>query len=683
MQMKIVLLLALSISIAGADLALAKESKSKSKSATETTVTATNLTEEEIELNKQVAPLIEALKIKNDVRQIEAMDSLEELGIRALPQLIAALDNENEEVKASVSEVIGRFGAKGATAIPKLIELVSDKNVRTKQASIWALGAIGKIARSAETVIATELDSKDEKVVEEAILVLERIAADKPETFEKLVNLAKEGKNSDVREIAITVLPSFGAQTEKTVAILNELLTDKKSDKEIKEAAMVAAGKVGKQASSLETLIVENLTTKDKKSNLRLVALEVLPLACPDSPSTVKHLEEATNDLDRPTKLLAVEGLNVLGAKAEPAEARLIAIASEPDAETATLAIRTLEQISLTKPSIVRGLVDASKSKDVNVRVIALTALAKTKDKSIIPDLVEAMNDDNTSVKRAAVKALSKFPGAAPDTVPKLITLLDVNDPLVQAHAVTALSEYGPKAKDAVPKLTEFVSGDDTILRQKAAWCLGKIGPDAKPATKALAKGVANGTPLVRCYCAHALGAIGPGAEDAAAVASLTKALNSSSFELRKSSAWALGRIGAPAKSARTALELALRDSNDEKIQEVMTKALERIGPDEAPPPLLEVAGDSKEKTSADAKPAGRTTEAVTLERESSSTEGGADEGILSAPKDKEETRADDMRLDGKKEELKSGTKDEFKAEAEAETKKVNADSKPKSPEEK
>lgn len=673
MQRKILLLMALSISLIASNDALAKESKSKSKSSTEAAVNA-NLTEEEVELNKQITPLIEALKIKNDVRQIEAMDSLEELGVRALPLLIVALENENEEVKASVSEVIGRLGPKGAAAIPKLTELVGDKVIRTKQASIWALGAIGKSAKSAESAIVTELDSKDEKVVEEAILVLERIGADKPETFEKVATLAKDGKNSDVREIAITVLPSFSAQTEKTVAILNELLSDKKSDKEIKEAALVAAGKVGKQASSLETLIVENLNSKDKKSNLKLAALEVLPLACPDSSSTVKHLKDATNDLDRPTKLLAIEGLVVLGEKAEPAEARLIAIASEPDVEAATLAIRCLEQISLTKPTIVKGLVDASKAKDYNVRVIALGALAKTKDKSVVPDIVAALSDDNTSVKRAAARALSKFPGAAPAAVPKLITLLDVHDPLVQAYAVTALSEYGSKAKDAVPKLTEFVGGDDTILRQKSAWCLGKIGADAKPATKALAKGVSNGTPLVRCYCAHALGAIGPGIEDAVVIASLTRALNSSSLELRKSSAWALGRIGAPAKSARTALELALRDADDEKIQEIMTKALERIGPDEAPKPVLEVAGVTEETTSTDTTPEGQNTEAKKMDRDSSLTDGGADEGILVAPKDKEDTTAEatgekkkeDLNVDSKKDDQKSETK---KEDAESKTK--------------
>ncbi|MBX3148911.1 HEAT repeat domain-containing protein [Candidatus Obscuribacterales bacterium] len=672
MQRETILLIALSILLTGSNCATAKESKTKSITASQL-----NLTEEDIELNKQVTPLLEALKIKNDVRQLEAMDSLSELGIRALPFLIAALDNESEEVKASVSEVIGRFGPKGATAVPKLVELVGDKNIRTKQASIWALGEIGKSAKSSETVILNELDSKDDKVVEEAILVLERITADKPETFEKLVSLAKEGK-TNVREIAITVLPSFVTQTEKTIAILNELLSDKKTDKEIKEAALVAAGKVGRQASSLEALIVENLSPKDKKSNLKLVALEVLPLACPDSSSTVKHLEDATNDLDRPTKLLAIEGLNLLGAKAEPAEARLIAIALEPDVEAATLAIRTLEQISLAKPTIVNGLREASKANDYNVRVIAITALAKTKDKSVVPDLVAALSDDNTSVKRAAAKALSKFPGAAPDAVPKLIELLGVNDPLVRAHAVMALSEYGSKSKDAVSKLTEFVSADDTILRQKAAWCLGKIGPDAAPAARALAKGVANGTPLVRCYCAHALGAIGPSANDTLAVASLTKALNSSSLELRKSSAWALGRIGTPAKSARTALELALRDTNDEKIQDVITKAIERIGPDKIQLPAFDFNIDSKEKSSINAQPDQLRIEGKGLEEKSSSTVGGSDQGILAAPKDSVESTAEqsEATTEGIKDELTVDKKDD---EPKSNESTEGSDGKPKS----
>lgn len=131
--------------------------------------------------------------------------------------------------------------------------------------------------------------------------------------------------------------------------------------------------------------------------------------------------------------------------------------------------------------------------------------------------------------------------------------------------------------------------------RRNAAFALGKLGSHAAPAVSKLADRMsAEKSAKVREAIAFALGEIGRGSLNASADPSLLPALKKGLLDadhlVRRSSACALGSLGADAEPALDALAFAAQDEKAEVRQNVAW-ALGRVGPS-AVPALRKTLGD-------------------------------------------------------------------------------------------
>lgn len=108
--------------------------------------------------------------------------------------------------------------------------------------------------------------------------------------------------------------------------------------------------------------------------------------------------------------------------------------------------------------------------------------------KSAIPDLTNALNDPDTGVRRATVKALGEIGPEAKSAVPELIKLLNDDSLGVRMLTVAALGSIGPEAKSAVPALRWALTEDHHQVRLAAILTLGLIGPEAKSAVPELTR---------------------------------------------------------------------------------------------------------------------------------------------------------------------------------------------------
>ena len=70
-------------------------------------------------------------------------------------------------------------------------------------------------------------------------------------------------------------------------------------------------------------------------------------------------------------------------------------------------------------------------------------------------------------------------------SVPNLINALSDNDEDVRIAAAEALGKIGPEAKGAVPALIIVLGDSDHVMRNRTVEALGKIGPEAKEAIPA------------------------------------------------------------------------------------------------------------------------------------------------------------------------------------------------------
>ncbi|HYF47913.1 MAG TPA: HEAT repeat domain-containing protein [Planctomycetota bacterium] len=101
-----------------------------------------------------------------------------------------------------------------------------------------------------------------------------------------------------------------------------------------------------------------------------------------------------------------------------------------------------------------------------------------------IPVLIQALKQDDCSMRVSAVCDLARMGPLSKDAVPALIEALDDGDWVVRVAAITALGEIGADAKEAVPSLIDALDKEDVCT--SAAIALGRMGTAATEAVEKL-----------------------------------------------------------------------------------------------------------------------------------------------------------------------------------------------------
>jgi HEAT repeat protein len=206
---------------------------------------------------------------------------------------------------------------------------------------------------------------------------------------------------------------------------------------------------------------------------------------------------------------------------------------------------------------------------------------------TIIPELTDALRNEDHTVRYLAAEALGKMGPAASPAVDELKAALHDKNTGVQAQTAWSLGEIGPDAKGAVPDLVEMIGHDKKRQANAALGALGKIGPGAKEAVPAVITALKAESRDTRRSAAIALGDIGPVRPDV--VPALATVLQDKDSNVRIGAARALWKIGPDAGKAVPALIESMGDE-DLNVRRWSTRALSVIGPDAvaAVPALIE-----------------------------------------------------------------------------------------------
>lgn len=144
-------------------------------------------------------------------------------------------------------------------------------------------------------------------------------------------------------------------------------------------------------------------------------------------------------------------------------------------------------------------------------------------------------------------------------SVPILIDVMGSPDAQTRFRAAYAVSIIGPPARSAVPSLIHLLKDPEAPVREKAAIALSQIGAEAQTASPTLAELVEDETDdTVRYDFIFALGEIRHC--DPAILTAITRALEDPCPAVRERAATVLGKMGAAAAGALSALQKA-RDS--------------------------------------------------------------------------------------------------------------------------
>ena len=188
--------------------------------------------------------------------------------------------------------------------------------------------------------------------------------------------------------------------------------------------------------------------------------------------------------------------------------------------------------------------------------------------KKTYPQLVLALNDNESNVREAAAEALGKIGESADNLIPPLLNTFNDSEPEVRSAAVSALEAIGPEIRKATlpimqPLVKAFGDESDEVRRASIS-VLGNIGPKAAKAMSRIVMLLLDNTRDVRHAAEIALEKINPQWQQSEAVRRalphLVKALTQG--EDRHIAAAALGKIGSSAIKAMPYLVKALNDRN-------------------------------------------------------------------------------------------------------------------------
>jgi len=324
-------------------------------------------------------------------------------------------------------------------SIDVLISVLADEDLRVSESSFEALENM-----KSPLVVAAFLDalrntdprllekeeyrSGDRKVPDPAEELLASL--EDPYVAKALV-AGLEHKNGYARGLSAVLLAKVG-RDERTAGALKALV-DRTTSDAVREAAGKALAAI-KPSAQADASVKTFRTSKDIDARIRAVKT----LLEKDHPMAVDLLMEAFND----------RGLEMF-------------------------ALRTVRS-GRWKPKHIEPLMKGLKKTNALGRQTALWVLIRSKDRRVVPALIECLADASPDVVSDAAEGLAKIPDKR--ALDPLLKTLGHSDESVREHAARALGLIGDKK--AAPALIALLqNGDmDDFSREEAARALGRIG---------------------------------------------------------------------------------------------------------------------------------------------------------------------------------------------------------------
>ena len=381
---------------------------------------------------------------------------------------------ERDEAMQDVTAALGH------RAVPDLIALLGESEVKTRRRAAVALGTIGPPGRSAIAALVQALNDRAYDVVWASVISLGQLRS--PNAVAPLVQLLR-GADSHARGLVFEALADMGESAGAAVPALARELTSRNRDTRV--SAAKALGEIGfrsKIARPALVVLLENGNEYEK-----LAAIDALR-------KIGDHDETALAALLRSTMHNSplVWGAAIRALKESKEGLTLLLSELVADLESANPVHRgnaalTLGQIGSAAHSMVPVLTELLKDRKARVRANAVCALGQIGGpaQQKAPHVASALRDRSIEVRGEAALTLGILRPSSFDAGPALLRALGDRSGKVRwkaARAIGNLAKSGTTQADVVPKLSELLEDTDSSARAEAAASLRKIG-----STRALA----------------------------------------------------------------------------------------------------------------------------------------------------------------------------------------------------
>ncbi len=288
--------------------------------------------------------------------RFQLVGSLEQVGVSAVPVLIEALKDSDEDVRRASAEALGKI--QDPQAVPALIQTLKDSDKDVRQASAEALGKIGD-SQAVPALIQTLKDSE-----------------------------------WDVRRASAEALVQIGKPAVPTL-----IQTLKDSSEDVRRLSAEALGKI----QDPQAVPYLSLFQSDSHFRQALQQMNAEPLPLSQAVPFVARQQHWAVLMRALPYEGVVEAVSQLGSEAVP---MLINALKDSDKDVRRLSAEALGKIqdSQAVPALIQTLKDSYWL----VRSASMCALVKI-GKSAVPALIETLKDSDWRVRKASAEALRRI----------------------------------------------------------------------------------------------------------------------------------------------------------------------------------------------------------------------------------------------------------------------------------
>ncbi len=446
---------------------------------------------------KALPLLLKALKDKDENIQASAAEHLGNFqDISAINALISVLKSGDMWLCYHAADALGRIGDN--RAVDALISILPRKDMR--KPAIRALGQIAEI--SSLSSIAPFLKDESETICEETIKAVEKffhkgvpekaiVKTIKKSFGDNAVNILWPYACSDKKEVkTAAVFLSALLKDKRAIAPLLEIsLSEETQETAIKALVFIAnaspeclipffnisdtyqrriicgiAGSIG-AAVFLNPFV--NLL-KDEDGHVR--ANSMIALSRLNNPKAIKYIKPLLLDEYEDIQETAIKTLSILKRGLD-----LDGIITDLSDRNPVLRKNSARLLGLIgKKAAIEALGVAFKDSEVSVRAAVVEAIGSIGGHKAVKYLLLALTDESPKVRRVAAFAISNM--HTRKSVDFLILLLSDSDVLVKATAAKGLGRI--KDRNAVEPLIKLLSDESGVVRTAAIEALGNFKED-------------------------------------------------------------------------------------------------------------------------------------------------------------------------------------------------------------
>ena len=292
------------------------------------------------------------------------------------------------------------------------------------------------------------------------------------------------------------------------------------SDPDTRTLAVQALRDFGPRTSAIVTAVLA--VAKDTDARIRAEALSVLSDFSHSARDktflkpAIPTLLGALADPEWMVRFHAIQALKALGPEAREAILPLSLILKGHD-QLQELSFSAADALLHIDPSLAESIAPIllrtlSEIKEGNIMPVLIHALIHIgpKARDAIPELIQLLKSQNSSVRLQAISALGQMGETAKEAIPALIPILADRADMARTAAATALSRIDPgKTKQAVASLLDDLRLG-SVNRSTVMSALGNMRTDAREAIPRLRDTLSDADPFLRLAAGEALRQIDP-----------------------------------------------------------------------------------------------------------------------------------------------------------------------------